>query len=167
MAERAKQRSAFCSRKGLFQQTRMLFVLTNAPSTFCHLMETIFHYLLYVICICYLDDINIFVATLAELIDHQDRVFTRLREHGLKAKPSKCVFFKNSIKFLGHLVPADKIESQPERVDKIENCQILHCLTKFRAFIGLVSYYRRFIKNFAKIAKPLTRLMQSKPKQLI
>ena len=84
-------------------------------------MGTILYDLLYKICICYLDDINVFAATPHELIDHLDRVFTRLRERGLKVKPSKCVFFKSPIKFLGHLVSADGIEPQPDKDDKIRN----------------------------------------------
>jgi len=130
-------------------------------------MENIFHDLLYNICICYLDDINVFAATPEQLIDHLDRVFTRLRERGLKAKPSKCVFFKSPIEFLGHLVSADGIEPQPDKVEKIENWLVPHCLTELRAFVGLASYYRRFIKHFATIAEPLTSLMKGKSKQLV
>jgi len=160
MTERAKQCSAFCTRRGLFQFTRMPFGPTNAPSTLCRLMGTILYDLLYKICICYLDDINVFAATPHELIDHLDRVFTRLHERGLKAKPSKCVFFKSPIEFLGHLVSAVGIEPQPDKVERIQNWPIPHCLTEVRAFIGLASYYRRFAKNFARIVEPLTRLSQ-------
>jgi len=90
MTERAKQRSAFCTRRGLFQWTRMPFCLTNAPSTFCRLMENIFHDPLYNICICYLDDITVFAATPEQLIDHLDRVFTRLRERGHAVEVCFC-----------------------------------------------------------------------------
>jgi len=145
----------------------MPFGLTNAPSTFCRLMENIFHDLLYNICICYLDDINVYAATPEQLISHLDRVFTRLRERGLKAKPSKCVFFKSPIEFLGHLVSADGIEPQPDKVEKIENWPVPHCLTEVPAFVGLASYYRRFIKHFATLAEPLTSLMKGKPKQFV
>jgi len=167
MTERAKQCSAFCTRRGLFQWTRMPFGLTNAPSTSCRLMENIFHDLLYNICICYLDDINVYAATPEQLIDHLDRLFTRLRQRGLKAKPSKCIFFKSPIEFLGHLVSADGIEPQPDKVEKIESWPVPHCLTERRAFVGLASYYRRFIKHFATIAEPLTSLMKGKSKQFV
>jgi len=76
MTERAKQCSAFCTKRGLFQWTRIPFGLTNAPSTFCRLMKNIFHDLLYNICICYLDDINVYAATPEQLIDYFDKVFT-------------------------------------------------------------------------------------------
>jgi len=167
MTERAKHCSAFCTRRGLFQWTRMPFGLTNAPSTFCRLMENIFHDLLYNICICYLDDINVYAATPEQLIDHLNKVFTRLRDHGLKAKPSKCIFFKSPIEFLGHLVSADGIEPQPDKVEKIENWPVPRCLREVRAFAGLASYYRRFIKHFATLAEPLTSLMQGKSKPFV
>ena len=166
MTEKAKQCSAFCTRRGLLQWTRMPFGLTNAPSTFCRLMENIFYDLLYNICICYLDDINVYAATPEQLINHLDRVFTRLRQRGLKAKPSKCVFFKSPIEFLGYLVSADGIEPQPDKIEKIESWPVPHCLTELRAFVGLASYYRRFIKHFATIAEPLTNLIKGKSKQL-
>ena len=130
-------------------------------------MENIFHDLLYNICICYLDNINVFAATPEQLIDHLDKVFTRLRNHGLKAKPSKCIFFKSPIEFLGHLVSADGIEPQPDKLEKIENWPVPHCLREVRAFVGLASYYRRFIKHFATLAEPLTSLMQGKSKPFV
>jgi len=169
MTKRAKQCSAFCTRRGLFQWTQMLFSLTNAPSTFCRLMENISHDLLYNICICYLDNINVFASTPEQLIDHLDKVFTRLHDHGLKAKLSKCIFFKSSwvIEFLGHLESADEIEPQSDMVEKIENWPVPHCLREVRAFVGLASYYRRFIKHFATLAEPLTSLMQGKSKPFV
>ena len=87
-------------------------------------------------------------------------MFTRLREKGLKAKSSKCVLFKSPIEFLGHLVSADGIEPQPDKLDTIRNWPTPHCLRDVRAFYGLASYYRRFVKDFAAIAEPLSRLTQ-------
>jgi len=75
----------------LYEFTRMPFGLVNAPSTFCRLMHSVLHDLLYVICLCYLDDIIVYADTPEKLIERLDIIFTRLREHGLKAKPSKCV----------------------------------------------------------------------------
>jgi len=71
------------------------------------------------------------------------------------------------IEFLGHLVSADGIEPQPDNVEKIENWPVSQCLTELRAFIGLASYYRRFIKHFATLAEPLNSLMKGKPKQFV
>jgi len=158
MTERAKDRSAFCTRRELFQFTRMPFGLANAPSTFCRRMQIVLSDLLYTQCLCFLDDIIIFADDPEQLIDRLDTVFTRLRECGLKAKPSKCVFFKSPINFLGHLVSESGIQPQPEKLEAIKNWLTPHCLRDVRAFYGLASYYRKFVKDFAAIAEPLSRL---------
>jgi len=119
-AEKTKQCSAFCTRRGFFQFTRMPFGLTNAPATCCRLMNEILQDLLHRICICYLDDIIAYAATPEELIDRLDKVFTRLREKGLKAKPSKYMLFKSPIEFLGHLVSADGTKPQPNKIKDIQ-----------------------------------------------
>jgi len=93
-----------------------------------------------------------------ELIERLDAVFTSLREHGLKAKASKCVPFKSPIAFLGHYVSAEGIQPRTDTLDKIQNWSASHCMRDVRAFYGLASYYRRFVKDFAKIAEPLSRL---------
>jgi len=82
MTQRAKERSAFCTRRGLYQVTRMPFGLSNAPAAFCRLMQIILHDLRYVCCICYLDDIIVFGETPEHLMENLDRVFTRLKEKG-------------------------------------------------------------------------------------
>jgi len=158
MTDRARERSAFCTRRGLYEFTRMPFGLANAPSTFCRLMNSVLHDLLYVICLCYLDDIIVYADTPEQLIERLDTIFTRLRAHGLKAKASKCVLFKAPIDFLGHTVSAEGIEPQTEKIAAIRDWPTPHCLRDVRAFFGLASYYRRFVKDFATIAEPLSRL---------
>ena len=93
MTDRARERSAFCTRRGLYEFTRMPFGLANAPSTFCRLMHSVLHDLLYKICLCYLDDIIVYANTPEQLIERLDIIFSRLHEHGLKAKPSKSVSY--------------------------------------------------------------------------
>jgi len=158
MTREARARSAFCTRRGLFEFTRMPFGLVNAPASFCRLKQLIFKDMLHKCCFVYLDDIIVLASTPEELIERLDAVFTRLREHGLKAKASKCVLFKSPIEFLGHVVSAEGIQPQTETLDKIQNWNAPHCMLDVRAFYGLASYYRRFVKDFAKIAEPLSRL---------
>jgi len=114
--------------------------------------------MLYIQCLCYLDDIMVFGDSPERLLERLDAVFSRLRQYGLKAKPSKCVFFKSPIEFLGHLVSQDGIEPQTIKLDSIRAWPTPHCLRDVRAFYGLASYYRRLVKDFATIVEPLSRL---------
>ena len=155
MTQRARERSAFCTRRSLYQFTRMPFGLSNALASFCRLMQIKLHDLLHVCCICYLDDIIVFGETPEQLMENLDRVFTRLKEKGLKAKPSKCVLFRSPIDFLGHMVSADGMQPQPDKLAAIRDWPTPHCFRDVRAFYGLASYYRKFVKDFAKIAEPL------------
>jgi len=106
----------------------------------------------------YLDDIVIFGRNPQELLERLTTVLDRLREVGLKVKPSKCELFKTNIKFLGHMVSADGIVPLPEKLETIRNWPVPHCIRDVRAFVGLASYYRKFVRGFATIAEPLTRL---------
>jgi len=121
-------------------------------------MLIVLHHLLYICCICYLDGIIVFGETPEQLMENLDRVFTRLKEKGLKAKPSKCVLFRSPIDFLGHMVSAVGIQPQPDKLAAIRVWPTPHCLRDVRAFYGLASYYRKFVKDFAKIAEPLSRM---------
>ena len=156
--DRAKERSAFCTRRGLFQFTRMPFGLSNAPATFCRVMSTVLKDHLWKICLCYLDDLILFGRTEHELLERFRILLQRLREVGLKVKPTKCELFKTRVQFLGHVVSADGVEPIPEKLDAIRNWPVPHCVRDVRAFYGLASYYRKFVKGFAAIAEPLTRL---------
>ena len=101
MSERAKERSAFCTRRGLYQFRRMPFGLCGAPATFCRLMSMVLRDHIGVICLCYLDDVIVFGKTQAELLVRLDQILTRLAECGLKVKPSKCVLFRTWLQLQG------------------------------------------------------------------
>ena len=158
MTDRAKKRSTFCTRCGLFQFTRMPFGLSGAPVSLCRMMSIVLRDLLWVVCLCYLDDIAVYARSPQELLERLRIVLDRLRDVGLKAKPSKCELFKMDIKFLGHMVSADGINPLPDKLEAIRDWPVPHCLRDVRAFFGLAFYYRRFVKGFATIAEPLTRL---------
>jgi len=117
MTDRVKERSAFCTRRGLFQFTRMPFGLSGAPGSFCRLMSIVLRDLLWVVCLCYLDDIVVFARSPEELLERLRMVLDRLRDVGLKAKPSKCELFKPEIKFMGHMVSVDGIDPLPDKLD--------------------------------------------------
>ena len=109
MTDRGKERSAFCTRCGLFQFTRMPFGLPGAPGSFCRLMSIVLRDLLWVVCLCYLDDIVVYARSPQELLERLRIVLDQLRDVGFKAKLSKCELLKTEIKFLGHMVSADSI----------------------------------------------------------
>ena len=158
LTDRAKERSAFCTRRGLFQFRRMPFGLCGAPATFCRLMSTVLGDYIGIICLCYLDDVIVYAKTQRELLDRLDQIFTRLSEHGLKIKPAKCALFRTEIQFLGHLVTASGVQPLPDKIQAIKDWSTPRCLRDVRAFYGLIGYYRRFIAGFATVAEPLTRL---------
>jgi len=94
ITDRAKERSAFCTRRGLFQFTLLPFGLSGTPGSFCRLMSIVLRGLLWVVCLCYLDDIVVFARSPQELLERLRVVLDGLRDVGLKAKPSKCELFK-------------------------------------------------------------------------
>jgi len=163
MTDRAKERSAFCTRRGLFQFKRMPFGLCGAPATFCRLMSSVLGDYIGVLCLCYLDDVIVFAKTQRELLERLDKIFTRLSQYGLKIKPSKCVLFRTKIEFLGHLVTPNGVEPLPDKVKAIKEWPTPRCLRDVRAFYGLIGYYRKFVAGFATLAEPLTRLTKKTP----
>ena len=156
MTDRAKERSAFCTSRGLFQFCRMPFGLCGAP--FCRVMAHVLGDHIGKICLCDLDDVIIFGRTQKELLDRSDQILKRLHEYGLKVKQSKCVLFRTEIKFLGHLVSAAGVQPLPDKVSAISDWPTPRCIRDVRAFYGLIEYYRLFIEGFATIAGPVTRL---------
>ena len=155
---RAKERSAFCTKRGLFQFCRMSFGLSGAPATFCRLMTKVLDGILYRICISYIDDVIVYARSNTELLEWLDEVFDRFQTHGLRVKPSKWVLFRQEISFLEHMINQHGIQPQPDKLSAIQEWPVPHCLREVRAFAGLASYYRRFVSSFAAIAEPLTSL---------
>ena len=156
--EDAKQLCAFITHDGLYQFERMPFGLKNAPATFSRLMGTVLRGLLWKKCLVYLDDIIVFSSTFEEHVERLGQVFDRLRQANLKLKPKKCSFGKKKIRFLGHLVSACGIEPLPETCQSVWEFPRPSTLRDVRSFLGLTSYYRRFIPQYSKKSKPLTNL---------
>jgi hypothetical protein len=109
----------------------------------------------------YLDDVIIYTkGTLESHLDHLRQVFETLRRAHLKIKLKKCYFCFPNIHFLGHVVGREGIRPDPEKIEKIKNFPIPMNLTQLRSALGLFSYYRKFIKDFSKIAKPMLTLLK-------
>ena len=153
-------KTAFCAgSSGLYKFTRMPFGLTNAGASFCRLMEMCIRDQQYVTLLFYLDDICIFVETANQMLDCIELIFSHLKEFNLKIKPKKLHFFQTSVTFLGHILSADGVSLNPEKVTKIKDWPTPKTPKEVHSFIGLASYYRRFIPNFAKWAGPLHALI--------
>ena len=138
----------------------MPFGLCNAPSTFQRLMEFVLTGLQWSICLIYLDDVIIFSKNFDDHLRRMEEVFGRLREAGLKLKPQKCRFLQKEVTYLGHVVSENGVSTDPSKVSKILDWPIPRNVSELRSFLGLASYYRRFIKDFAKTAVQLHRLTE-------
>ena len=144
---------------GLFEFTHMPFGLTNAGASFCRLMEMVIGDQQFVTLLFYLDDICIFANSGNQMLDRIKLVFSRLKQYQLKIKPKKSFFFQTEVSFLGHVLSAKGISPNPEKVDKVRDWPVPKTSKEVRSFIGLASYYRRFIPNFANWSKPLNALI--------
>lgn len=153
-----KEKTAFSTGAGLYQFRMLPMGICNAPPSFQRLMELVLQGLHWSVCLIYLDDIIVYSPDFHQHLLHLREVFLRFRSAGLKLKPTKCHLAQRSVTFLGHLISQNGVQPDPVNTAKIDNWPVPQSPTQIRAFLGLCSYYRRFIKNFANIAGPLNRL---------
>jgi len=160
MATNDKQKTAFSTPYGHYEFNRMSFGLKNAPATFQRLMNSVLTGLQGLKCFVYLDDIVIYVASLEDHNKRLKEVLKRLQNYNLKLQPNKCEFLRKEVMYLGHVISEKGISPDPSKLEAIQNFPIPKRVKDVQSFIGLAGYYRRFIENFSKIAKPLTKLTQ-------
>ncbi|GJS87709.1 putative reverse transcriptase domain-containing protein, partial [Tanacetum coccineum] len=153
-------KTAFRTRYGHFEFTVMPFGLTNAPAIFMDLMNRVCKPYLDKFVIVFIDDILIYSKSEEEHEVHLKTILDLLEKEKLYAKFSKCEFWLKEVQFLGHVVNRDGIHVDPSKVESVKNWKTPESSTEIRSFLGLAGYYRRFIENFSKIAKPLTLLTQ-------
>ncbi|XP_041849958.1 uncharacterized protein cuzd1.1 [Melanotaenia boesemani] len=159
VAEQDQEKTAVTTPFGLYQWTRMPFGLCNGPATFQRLMGVVLGDLTFDILLVYLDDILVFSSDFESHCERLDLVFSRLQEHGLKLKPSKCSLLKTEVKFLGHIVSAAGIQVDGEKVKVLKEWPTPSSVKEVRQVVGFMSYYRRFVPHFAQMAQPLHALM--------
>ena len=138
--EDAKEKSAFTVRGGLYQWRVMPFGLCNAPSTFERLMERILTGLHWEILLVYLDDIIIYGKTFEDELARLRVVFKKMREAKLKLKPKKCHLFKKKVAYLGHVVSAEGVSTDPDKIEAVKQWPAPKTVTEVRSFLGLASY---------------------------
>jgi hypothetical protein len=153
-------KTAFSTRYGLYEYLVMSFELTNASTYFMYLMDSVFMPELDKFVVVFIDDILVYSKNEAEHIKHLHTVLQRLRDHQLYAKLSKCDFWLREIKFLGHTISQDGVSVDPKKVQEVMDWKPPTTLRQIRSFLGLAGYYRRFILDLSRIAKPMTELLK-------
>lgn len=149
-------KTAFAVENGKYEWKRMPFGLKNAPATFQRVLDDILRDLIGKSCLIFMDDIICFGTSLQESIQNLDKVLQKLSEYNLKVQIDKCAFLQKEVEFLGHVVTRDGIKPNPNKIKAIKDWPIPKNQKELRGFLGIMGYYRRFIRDFAKIVKPLT-----------
>jgi hypothetical protein len=155
-------KTSFTTKYGLYEFTVISFGLTNAPTFFMYLMNSVFMDYLYKFVVVFIDDILIYSQSEEDHVDHLRKMFQRLREHQLYAKLSKCQFWIHEVLFLGHIIKRDELVVDLKKVVDILNWKAPKDVHGIKSFIGMVRYYRRFIEGFSRIARPMIALLANK-----
>ena len=150
------EKTAFRTRYGSFEYRVLPMGLCNAPGTFMELMNNTFRDMLDKSVLVFLDDILIFSNTLEEHERHVRQVLEKLRAAELYAKLSKCEFFRSEVEFLGHHIGAAGLSVMQDKISAVRDWPVPKDVTDIRSFLGLANFYRRFVKDFSKVALPLT-----------
>ena len=158
VAAKDREKTAFTTPFGIYEFLVMPFGLINAPATFQRVMDRVFHEVAWKFVLVYVDDIIIYSKTREEHENHLRVVFTLLRNAGLKINLEKCDFFRTRLAFLGHIITVEGITPDPAKIEKVKSYPVPRDKTNVRAFLGLASYYRRFVREFSTVAKPLHNL---------
>lgn len=156
------EKTAFSISNGKYEYTRLAFGLKNAPSIFQRALDDILRKCIGEFCYVYIDDIIVFSKTENDHAQHLEKIFKILEDANMKVQLDKCHFFKQSVEFLGFIITSEGITTNPAKTEAIAKIPPPTTLKELRSFLGLSGYYRRFVQDYAKLAKPLTSLLRGK-----
>ena len=159
MAEREKWKTVFRTRYGFFESLIMNFGLCGAPSSFQNYINDIFHEYLDTFCSAYIDDIFIYSKTKKEHTKHVQLIFQKLQKAGFQFDIDKCVFFVKKIKYLNLIITPESIKMDQEKISAVLDWSIPENLKDIQSFLGFANFYKRFIRDFSKMAAPLNALV--------
>lgn len=163
MDAKDREKTAFTTPLGLFEFNRMPFGLCNAPATFQRLMQQCLSRQLSESLLVYLDDIIIYSPDFSSHLQDLESVFEKLWYHGSKLRLDKCKLLQQEVKFLGHIVDRKGVKPDPEKTSAVQDWPPPTTIRPVRPFLKLAGYYRRFVSNIAKIARPLNQLLTGIP----
>lgn len=160
MEESDQHKTAFQTHSGHYEYKVMPYGVTGGPATFQHVMNTILAPLLRKCVVVFIDDILIYSTSWDEHLKHVAAVFELLHQHQFKVKLSKCLFAQKQLTYLGHVISAAGVATDPTKIINVQNWPTPTSVKELQSFLGLAGYYRRFVKNFGSISKPLTNLLR-------
>ncbi|KAL4153144.1 hypothetical protein QTP88_000977 [Uroleucon formosanum] len=156
----SRVKTAFSSDIGHWQYTKLPMGLKNSPPTFQRLMNNVLCNLIGLKCLVYLDDIIVFSTDLSEHDKRIREVFSRLRTHNLKLQPIKCEFLRKKVIYLGHKLTEKGVQPNERKIKSVKTFPIPTTVKEIKSFLGLTGYYRNFVPDYGKIAKPITNLLR-------
>jgi transposase InsO family protein len=160
MDDNSVEKTAFVTNEGHYEWLVMPFGLKNAPATFQRIIQRILGPLLYKGVINYLDDFILYTETYEEHLELLNKVLCLLIDHNIKLKREKCFFAKTEVTYLGHVVSHNQVKPSPQKTAAIHGFPTPTTLTSVRRFLGMTNWYRKFVDNYTRIAKPLTLLQR-------